>query len=177
MRLPYNKGLKRFARELRKNMTDAERRVWMRIRMKQLKGFQFYRQKNIGNYIVDFYCPAAKLIVEIDGGQHYSEEGFRKDKDRDSYLTSLGLRILRFSDREVFESIEGVLRQSVSICDEKSSCMQTFKAKIPLYPPLQKGDSNPSFTKEDISTPPLLKGGFPNPPFAKGGYGGILINA
>jgi len=114
MRLPYSKGLKPFARELRKNMTDAERRVWGRIRRKQLNSRQFYRQKNIGNYIVDFYCPAAKLIVEIDGGQHYSEDGLRKDKDRDNRLTSLGLRILRFSDREVFENIEGVLE---TICE------------------------------------------------------------
>ena len=114
MMLPYNKALKPFARELRKNMTDAERRVWMRIRMKQLKGFQFYRQKNIGAYIVDFYCPAAKLIIEIDGGQHYSEEGLRRDEVRDEYLTSLGFRILRFNDREVFENIEGVLE---TICE------------------------------------------------------------
>jgi very-short-patch-repair endonuclease len=126
MRLPYNKALKYFARELRKNMTDAERRVWMRIRTKQLKGFQFYRQKNIGNYIVDFYCPAAKLIIEIDGGQHYSEDGFRKDKDRDSCLTSLGLTVLRFTDRQVFETIDGVLE---TICEH-------LRSKIPLYPPL-----------------------------------------
>ena len=114
MRPPYNKGLKRFARELRKNMTDAERRVWMRIRMKQLKGSQFYRQKNIGNYIVDFYCPAAKLIVEIDGGQHYSEDGIVRDKLREAYLKSLGFKILRFTDREAFESIDGVLE---TICE------------------------------------------------------------
>jgi very-short-patch-repair endonuclease len=107
MGLPYNKGLKRFVRELRKNMTDAERRVWGVIRRKQLNGRQFYRQKNIGDYIVDFYCPAAKLIVEIDGGQHYSEEGLRRDNTRDEFLRSLGFRILRFSDREVFENLEG----------------------------------------------------------------------
>jgi very-short-patch-repair endonuclease len=114
MGLPFSKGLKPFARQLRKDMTDAEKRVWMRIRMKQLKGFQFYRQKNIGNYIVDFYCPAAKLIIEVDGGQHYSEAGFRKDKDRDNYLTSLGFRVLRFSDREAFKNVEAVLE---TICE------------------------------------------------------------
>jgi len=114
MRLPYNKELKHFARELRKNMTDAERRVWMRIRLKQLKGRQFYRQKNIGNYIVDFYCPAARLIIEIDGGQHYSKDGLRRDNVRDAYLASLGFRTIRFTDREVFENIEGVLE---TICE------------------------------------------------------------
>ena len=109
--LPYNKNLKILARELRKNMTDAERRLWSKIRRKQLKKFQFYRQKNIGNYIVDFYCPAAKLIVEIDGGQHYSEENIVKDKARDKFLSGLDFRVLRFSNRDVLNNIEGVVRE------------------------------------------------------------------
>ena len=109
--LPFNKKLKELSRELRKNMTDAERLIWEKIRKKQLKGYQFYRQKNIENYIVDFYCPAAKLIVEIDGSQHYSVEGTKKDKVRDSYLSRLGFSVLRFSDREVFKNINGVLER------------------------------------------------------------------
>lgn len=92
-------------------MTDAEKHVWSIIRRKQLKNSQFYRQKNIGNYIIDFYCPAAKLIIEIDGGQHYSEQGRRKDRDRDDYLSRLGFKILRFSDSEVFKNVEGVLQR------------------------------------------------------------------
>ena len=109
--LPYNKNLKELARELRKNMTDAERRLWSKIRRKQLKEFQFYRQKNIGDYIVDFYCPAAKLIVEIDGGQHYSEENIVKDEARDKFLSDLGFRVLRFSNSDVFKNIEGVVKE------------------------------------------------------------------
>ena len=62
--LPFNKKLKTLAGKLRKNMTEAESFLWQRIRRKQLKGRQFYRQKNIGDFIVDFYCPSAKLIVE-----------------------------------------------------------------------------------------------------------------
>ncbi len=107
--LPFNKNLKQFARELRKNMTDAERLLWTHIRKKQLKGCQFYRQKNIGNYIVDFYCPASKIIIEVDGGQHYSEAGAAKDKTRDDYMASLGFTILRFSDIDVLKNINGVL--------------------------------------------------------------------
>jgi len=84
--LPFNKKLKNLARELRKNMTNAERLLWSKIRRKQLNGYQFYRQKNIGNYIVDFYCPSAKLIIEIDGGQHFSKEGFEKDRIRKTEL-------------------------------------------------------------------------------------------
>jgi very-short-patch-repair endonuclease len=109
--LPYNKDLKGFGRELRKNMTNAEIHVWRRIRRKQLKGHQFYRQKNIGNYIVDFYCPAAKLIIEIDGGQHYSKSGIIRDDIRDDYMSRLGFKVLRFSDREIFENINGVLER------------------------------------------------------------------
>jgi very-short-patch-repair endonuclease len=92
-------------------MTEAESFLWQRIKSKQLKGRQFYRQKNIGNYIVDFYCPSAKVIVELDGGQHYTQEGISRDQVRDKYLESLGFTILRFSDREVFKNIEGVLER------------------------------------------------------------------
>ncbi len=109
--LPFNKKLKPFARELRKNMTEAEKLLWSKIRRKQLKGYQFYRQKNIGNYIVDFYCPAAKLVIELDGGQHYTPEGMQKDRERDDYLTNLGLTVLRFSDRDVFTNMTGVLQK------------------------------------------------------------------
>jgi very-short-patch-repair endonuclease len=107
--LPYNKNLKELARELRKNMTDAERFLWSKLRRKQLKEYQFYRQKNIGNYIVDFYCPAAKLVVEIDGGQHYAEENIVKDEARDKFLSGLGFRVLRFSNSDVLKNIEGVV--------------------------------------------------------------------
>jgi very-short-patch-repair endonuclease len=107
--LPFSRNLKPFARELRKNMTEAERALWSKLRRKQLNGRIFYRQKNIGNYIVDFYCPGAKLIVELDGGQHYSETGKAKDEIRDEYLANLGLRVLRFSDLDVLKDMDGVL--------------------------------------------------------------------
>jgi very-short-patch-repair endonuclease len=107
--LPYNKNLKKFARELRKNQTDGEAFLWMKLRKRQLKNCQFYRQRIICNYIVDFYCPAAKLIIEIDGDQHYSEPGIAKDAARDRHLADLGLTVLRFSAREVFINTQGVL--------------------------------------------------------------------
>jgi len=126
--LPYNKNLKNLARNLRKNMTDAERCLWSKIRRKQLKEFQFYRQKNIGDYIVDFYCPAAKLIVEIDGGQHYAEENIVKDEARDNFLNDLGFRVFRFSNSDVFNNIEGVVTK-----------IYNHLKKIPPNPPLKKG--------------------------------------
>ncbi|OGP93855.1 MAG: hypothetical protein A2157_15815 [Deltaproteobacteria bacterium RBG_16_47_11] len=109
--LPYNKRLKGYARELRKNMTDAENLLWSKIRLKQLKGYQFYRQKIIDNYIVDFYCPRANLILEIDGGQHYHGGTKQKDRVRDDCLESHGLRVLRVSDRDIFENLDGVMEK------------------------------------------------------------------
>ncbi len=76
-----------------------------------MKGYQFYRQRIIGNYIVDFYCPKAKLIIEIDGSQHYNDEGVKKDKIRDDYMKEHGLKVLRFSDREVFENLSGAVER------------------------------------------------------------------
>jgi very-short-patch-repair endonuclease len=83
--LSYDKQLKALSQHLRKNMTDAENMLWLKLRRKQLKGHQFYRQKIIGKYIVDFYCPKANLVIELDGGQHYSEAGKAKDKGRCAY--------------------------------------------------------------------------------------------
>jgi len=79
------------------------------LRRKQLKGFPFYRQKPIGKYIVDFYCPNANLVIELDGGQHYSKTGQEKDGTRDNVLKEMGIKVLRFSDRDVFENLSGVM--------------------------------------------------------------------
>jgi len=124
--LSYNKGLKETSRQLRQNMTEAERLFWSRVRGKQLSGAQFYRQKIIGDYIVDLYCPQAKLVVETDGAQHYEGRGVESDAIRDDYLRSQGLKVLRFSNREVVEDMSGVLEM---VCGQ-----------IPLNPPLPKGD-------------------------------------
>lgn len=109
--LPYNKRLKGCSRKLRKNMTNAERLLWSEVRRKQLKGYQFYRQKTLGDYIVDFYCPEVNLIIEVDGGQHYSNEGKQKDRLRDDYMASLGLKVLRFSDIEVSRNLKEVVEK------------------------------------------------------------------
>jgi very-short-patch-repair endonuclease len=109
--LSYDKQLKVLSQHLRKNMTDAENMLWLKLRRKQLKGRPFYRQKIIGKYIVDFYCPKANLVIELDGGQHYSEIGKAKDRARDDVLAKMGIKVLRFSDRDVFENIGGVMEE------------------------------------------------------------------
>lgn len=109
MFLKYNAKLKRIGQKLRNNLTDTEKHLWSKIRGKQIKGARFYRQKTIGNFVVDFYCPKAKLVIEVDGGQHYEENGKEKDKTRDEYLQKTGLRVLRFTNMEVLKNIEGVI--------------------------------------------------------------------
>ena len=109
--LSYNRDLRLYSRELRNNMTDAERRLWTKLRRKQLKGCQFYRQKIIGNCIVDFYCPTAGLVIEVDGSQHYSAEMLEADKQRDKFLMENGLTVIRFSDLEVLKNLDGVVER------------------------------------------------------------------
>jgi very-short-patch-repair endonuclease len=106
--LYYNQRLKTKARSLRANPTDAELRLWYRLRRKQILGVQFYRQKAIGNYIVDFYAPAAKVVVEVDGAHHFTPSQAKSDAGRSAYLEQRGLRVLRFDDRQVLLQIESV---------------------------------------------------------------------
>jgi very-short-patch-repair endonuclease len=84
--LNYRANLKDKARQLRKNLTDSEKALWLRLRNKQLLGVQFYRQKPIGEHIVDFFAPRAKLVVEVDGSQHKMGDHVEKDRIRDGYL-------------------------------------------------------------------------------------------
>jgi len=103
--------LKGIARHLRRNMTSSERVLWSHIRRKRIKGKQFYRQRPLGSYIVDFYCPSGRLIVEIDGSGHMRPEKIKLDQIRDAYFESIGLRVIRCSSREVMTNIDGVLRR------------------------------------------------------------------
>ena len=103
---PYEKKLKKFSRKLRSHSTEEEIILWSRIRKKQINGHAFYRQKPIGNYIADFYCPSLKLILEIDGSQHVGSE---KDAVRDAYFKEIGLRIYRIPNREIRINIKNVI--------------------------------------------------------------------
>jgi very-short-patch-repair endonuclease len=107
--LKYNPKLKANARQLRQSLTDSELSLWRRLRGKQLAGVQFYRQKAIGNYIVDFYAPRAKLVIEIDGSQHLEAPQASKDRERDEYLGRLGLMVLRINGRQVLKETEAVM--------------------------------------------------------------------
>ncbi len=102
----YNSKMKKCARMLRKNMTRQERRLWHSF----LKSYpvKFYRQRVIDHYIVDFYCSKAKLIIELDGGQHYTDEGEEYDRVRTDILERYGLDVIRFSNVDVDQHFAAV---------------------------------------------------------------------
>jgi very-short-patch-repair endonuclease len=97
------------AKELRKHMTDAEQLLWHHLRRKQIHGLRFRRQHPIGPYVVDFVCLPARLIVELNGGQHV--ENIAYDARRDNWLRAQGYKILRFWNNQVFQETEAVLTQ------------------------------------------------------------------
>ena len=108
------------ARRLRKDSTPSERRLWSHLRGKRFHGFKFRRQQPIDRFIVDFYCSATRLVVELDGDSHVGREA--EDALRKSCLENQGLTVLRFADAEIFENLGSVLE---AICNH---CMKSKQA-------------------------------------------------
>lgn len=96
------------ARELRKNQTDVEHKLWTLLRNRRLAGIKFRRQFPVDEYIIDFYAAEYKLGIEADGGQHYEDKGRIRDKARENVLSKYGIKILRFSNLDIACNIEGV---------------------------------------------------------------------
>ncbi|MER3467030.1 MAG: site-specific DNA-methyltransferase, partial [Armatimonadota bacterium] len=117
----------KFARQLRKEQTDAERLLWALLRNRRLAGFKFRRQHPIESYVVDFYCHEARLAVELDGGQHNEPDQRARDEQRTAFLKQRGVRVLRFWNNEVFQNTEGVLQA-------------IYDALTSLTPPLSQGE-------------------------------------
>ena len=102
----HNTKLTPYAQKLRREMTKEERRLWYEY----LRTYpsQFRRQVAFGNYILDFYCAAAKVAIELDGSQHYEENGLRYDAQRDTYLNSIGIYVLHFSNTDILQNLRSV---------------------------------------------------------------------
>ena len=132
--LNYDSKLKPKARILRSNMTDAEHFLWARVRRKQILGVQFYRQKPIGKFIVDFYAPRASLVIELDGGQHFEPEQRHYDQRRSVFLEQQGLTVLRFTNLDVLKNPEGVMEIIFREVQGKQVCFEN-----PPCPPFSKG--------------------------------------
>ena len=108
-----------FRRQLRNNPTSPEHRLWQALRGEQL-GAKFRRQHNIGPYVVDFYSADARLVIEVDGDSHYaSDESRQYDCDRNAYLAQLGLQVVRVTNRDVMEDLDGVLQHIAAILERR----------------------------------------------------------
>ncbi|MDD5110227.1 MAG: endonuclease domain-containing protein [Patescibacteria group bacterium] len=121
-------------RRLRKNFTDAERLLWGKLRNRQVLGMKFFRQYGVGPYILDFYTPARRLAIEIDGGQHGETTQVKYDRQRTEYLGKFTIAVIRFQNSDVMKNIDGVIEQIVSALTVN-----------PSYPPLApRGGTNSS---------------------------------
>lgn len=107
--LRNNPALKDRRRELRRNQTEAEKTFWMHVRKRQLHGLKFFRQYSIGPYILDFYCPALMLAVELDGGHHNQPDTREYDSARSEYLNAQGVEVLRFWNQDMLNHVQSVL--------------------------------------------------------------------
>ena len=136
----YNKKNVPFARMLRKNMTAEERHLWYDF----LRNYpvRFSRQKILGRYIVDFYCARAKLVIELDGSQHFEETGIAQDAERTAYLEQYGVQVVRIPNNAVSSNFRGP-------ANILTSCANN--------PPVTSGDS-PLYTRGPLRKPPLCKG-------------------
>ncbi|MBK7001004.1 MAG: endonuclease domain-containing protein [Rhodoferax sp.] len=111
MLLNNRSALRTYRKELRNNLTPAEAKLWTQLKGSQLDGRKFRRQHSVGRYILDFYCPAERLAIELDGGVHDTADAQAYDRERDMFLQALGIKVLRFENRLVFQQLEGVLAE------------------------------------------------------------------
>ena len=107
--IPYNPRLKEYARQLRNNSTKSEIFLWQKLKRKQLYGYDFHRQKPIDNYILDFFCHELMLGIEVDGYSHQLIAVHNKDIIKENRINTLGIKILRFTDQQVFNDMFNVL--------------------------------------------------------------------
>ena len=128
---PVPAHLLQAARELRKTMTDAEQMLWQSLRGKQLNHFKFRKQHPIDRYVLDFYCSSKKLAIELDGGQHNTEDVRTKDAERTSHIEKRGIRVLRFWNHDIFKNFDGVMTEIWNALHENPH---------PGPPPLGEGD-------------------------------------
>ena len=127
--LPYNPKLTERARELRKNMTKAEKELWYHyLRYNRLT---FHRQKIIENYIVDFYCSKALLVIEIDGDSHFTNEAIEYDFNRTAILEAYGIKVIRFTNYEVINDFERVCLNINELVEQRLSKSSIKESKPP----------------------------------------------
>ncbi|MEQ1518548.1 MAG: endonuclease domain-containing protein [Usitatibacteraceae bacterium] len=122
--LNYRHDLKQKARQLRTNMKDAELRLWHALQRRQIQGVQFFRQRPIGEYIVDFYAPVLKLVLELDGCQHLEPDAIEYDANRTHYFETLGLTVMRFDNLQMLNETSAVLNALHHFIDTRNSALR-----------------------------------------------------
>mgnify|MGYP001577182727 FL=1 len=121
-------------KELRNRMTPAEKKLWGYLRGNRFKNFKFRRQHSIGNYIVDFYCPELRLVIEIDGDSHFGDEAVKYDQHRENFIKFFRINCLRFTNQEVAKDIEGVLRKLEKFIGDHPRPLLTKEGESELLP-------------------------------------------
>lgn len=109
---------------LRNNMTKAEIKLWSKLKGRQLLDYKFRRQHGIGDYIVDFFCPKLKLALEIDGESHYTAKGKVHDKKRSTYFNKLGISVQRFTNSQIKQNLNGVLKEIIAFAQSLEKDLQ-----------------------------------------------------
>ena len=107
------------ARRLKRDMTQEEKLLWQNLRGGRLSGLRFRRQQIIGRYVVDFYCHAASVVIELDGGIHVGQKA--RDRERENHLKALGLRLVRFKNGQVNTNLQRVLKKIEQVCTSQTS--------------------------------------------------------
>jgi very-short-patch-repair endonuclease len=123
--IPYSPHLKEYARRLRNESTKSEIALWQKLRNKQMKGFDFHRQKPVDNYILDFFCHELMLGIELDGITHQFEDVYAKDIKKENRLRELGIHVMRFNDKEVLDDIANVMRAIEGYIEQAQSPQET----------------------------------------------------
>lgn len=116
--------LTKYSQQLRTNMTKEEKHLWYDF-LKKIP-YTVNRQKVLGSYIVDFFIAETKTIIELDGSQHYTETGEKKDRERDSYFDEIGIKVLRYTNRQIHEDFDGVCRDIMLHLEEKKRLDSLF---------------------------------------------------
>lgn len=124
-------GVRARARELRQSQTDAEALLWSRLRDRRLLGLKFRRQRPILGYFADFACLEIGLVIELDGGQHASDEAAASDSGRTAALSSAGFQVLRFWNHDVLRNTEAVMQQILNVARERASTLTPTPGSSP----------------------------------------------
>ncbi len=132
-------------RFLRRSMPRAEVILWSKLKGKQVLGHKFRRQYSVGSYLLDFYCPALKLAIEIDGDSHFGEGSAEYDSQRQAFIESFSITFLRFTNKEVVNNLDGVLER----------IRRTAEGITPYGPPSQGGQGVPSWERGDSGEVPF----------------------